>query len=597
MALRNIAVYWRKAQSIGPVAALGLAVFISACHDSPVAPHAAPPRAAYVVSAIACTYARGDSALPCAQYASAKARTRAQALAVVRAVPVPTTAPTLVAVRRSSGRGGVVVRSVYLGEQGVQVFFATDSVKLSGGVFSFQGTVQNLLSEPLGTADGLTPAPDSIIVFFSQTPVATQGSGNIRVQAPDTGTFTATNQPYYQYLGLLPSNGTTAPLLWNFNVDAGVQKFAFNLYVAGQVPDTSSGALAIPPHVFDSLAVGEAHNCAIRAGNHEYCWGFNEYGGLGILASGPAATPRGVLGNLAMQYLTAGSEFSCGVASTGAFCWGDNLSGEIADGTFVDRGEPVSITAPSGQYAAIAAGTEFACGLAGTSASCWGDNLYGELGDGTNTSHATPKPITGGLQLTAIVAGAFHACGLTSAGAAYCWGDNADGELGNGGNTNSATPVAVSGGHAFQALAAGAGFTCGVDTSHHAYCWGANTYGALGSGSAGGAVNTPSPVTGGVTFTQITAGAYHACALTVSGAAYCWGGNNSGQVGDGSTNDRSGPVTVSGAYAFTAIGAGFAHTCALTQTGGTYCWGDNSSGQIGDGTFSQRLTPTAVLMP
>jgi alpha-tubulin suppressor-like RCC1 family protein len=486
---------------------------------------------------------------------------------------------------------------VYLGEQGVQVLFNTDSVAINGSDFSFSATVQNLLSEPLGTADGLTPASDSIVVFFSESPVTTAGTGNVNVQAPDTGTFMASGEPYYEYPGLLPSNATTIPLHWAFKVDAGVQKFAFNLYVAGQVPDTSAGALAIPAHTFDSLAVGEAHSCAIRAGNHEYCWGFNGYGGLGILASAPAATPRGVLGNLGMHYLAAGSEFSCGVAATGTFCWGDNLSGEVGDGTFVDRGEPVSVTPPSGQFAAVAAGTEFACGLAGSTASCWGDNLYGELGDGTNTSHAIPKPISGGVQLSAITAGAFHACGLTSAGAAWCWGDNADGELGNGTNSNSSAPVAVSGGVVFQAIAAGAGFTCGLDVSGHAYCWGANTYGALGGGSAGGGTNSPALVAGGNSFTQITAGTYHACALKASGAAYCWGSNSAGQLGNGSTSDQSSPGTVSGAYAFTAIGAGFAHTCALTQSGGTYCWGDNSSGQLGDGTFSQRLTPTAVLMP
>jgi len=104
---------------------------------------------------------------------------------------------------------------------------------------------------------------------------------------------------------------------------------------------------------------------------------------------------------------------------------------------------------------------------------------------------------------------------------------------------------------------------------------------------------TPGLVVGGLTFVQLVAGAAE-CGLANSGQAYCWGSNNTGQLGDGTTTDRASPVPVAGALSFSAIAAGAGHTCGVTATGSVYCWGYNAYGEIGDGTTIQRLTPTAV---
>ncbi len=579
-----------------------LCVSLAACSsDSPVAPHAATPHTSYQVVAIACAYANGDVAVKCAQYAEASSRTLAGALAELRNHPAPSVASLL----RPTGtvRTRMGVRDVYFGQQGVDVFVAADSVRYDGTYFRFFATIQNLSTEPLGSADGRTPSSDSIMVFFSQLPTVTSGSGSITVDSvAGYNTFTASNQPYYQYPGLLPSNATSPPVDWVFGLPPTVQAFNFDVDVAAQVPDTSSGALSIPAHAFDSLAVGEAHSCAIRPGNHEYCWGFNAYGAMGIGESAPVTTPRGVLGNLSIKSISSGSEFSCALATGGAYCWGDNLSGELGDGSTTDRGQPVVTTPPSGSFSDLAAGTDFSCGVASGTAYCWGDNYTGQLGTGSATLTLQPSPqavASGGRQFPlGVTAGAAHACGLTAGGNAYCWGANADGELGTGNNTSTAAPTAVSTSVLFASLVAGTNFTCGLDMTGNAYCWGANVYGSLGTGSMGTSANTPQPVAGGLQFSKLTAGGYHACGITTpSGAAYCWGSNANGQLGNGTTNDNASPQQVSGTNAYTAIGAGFAHTCALVASGGTYCWGDNSSGQIGDGTFNQRLTPTAVLLP
>jgi alpha-tubulin suppressor-like RCC1 family protein len=135
---------------------------------------------------------------------------------------------------------------------------------------------------------------------------------------------------------------------------------------------------------------------------------------------------------------------------------------------------------------------------------------------------------------------------------------------------------------------------------HHrgaAFCWGSDIYGAVGNGSKGFNVTSPSAVGGGIVFSSITSGAFHTCAISTAGPTYCWGDNSSGQLGDGTTTDRVSPTLVTGSLAFAGVGAGFSHTCALTAPGATYCWGSNTSGQLGNGTMTSQLSPTAVSLP
>jgi alpha-tubulin suppressor-like RCC1 family protein len=578
---------------------IAVATCLAGCVDAPVSPKSVAPHSAYLAAAIRCNYTAGQSQLPCVEYAQSQSRTLAGALAAVHAPGATVPASGRIQSRSAGRRVGVGTQDVYLGQQGYNVNFITSNVAFAGGLFSFDAAVQDLTTEPLGTADGRTPASDSIIVFFYELPVVTSGTGTITVtNAPFVGTFTDPNQPYFQYPGLLPSNATTIAIPWDFSVSGGVQGFAFSVDITAQVPDTSSAALSIPPHVFNTLAVGEAHTCAIRPTDHEYCWGFNEYGALGIEPSNFVTTPNGVLGNLAFQSISAGSEFSCGVLSAGgmAYCWGDNASGEVGNGTLLDQGEPAQVGG-SLAFSQVAAGNEFSCGLAAGTAYCWGDNYLGQLGNGTTNPSSSPQAVSGGQQFVDIAVGSFHACALTSAGSLYCWGGNASGELGDGTTVGKSAPEAINASTHYTAIATGNAFTCALDGSGKPWCWGANSYGALGIGSSGNTATTPTPVSGTYTFTTLAAGAFHACGATAAGSTYCWGDNSSGQVGDGTTTDRNVPTLVSGTFAFTALGAGFAHTCALTSAGLTYCWGNNSSGQIGDGTTNQRPTPTAVALP
>ena len=196
------------------------------------------------------------------------------------------------------------------------------------------------------------------------------------------------------------------------------------------------------------------------------------------------------------------------------------------------------------------------------------------------------------LTFASISAGANHTCGLTAGGSIYCWGSNDFRQLGDGTTTNRLTPVPVSGGLSFASVSLGIGInhTCGITSSGGANCWGQNDNGQLGDGTTAEHF-TPVPVSGGLSFTSVSAGESHTCGMTTSGDAYCWGSNSNGQLGDGTTTARLTPVPVSGGLTFALVSAGSSYTCGITTGGTTYCWGANGNGQLGDGTTTQSLAP------
>jgi alpha-tubulin suppressor-like RCC1 family protein len=155
--------------------------------------------------------------------------------------------------------------------------------------------------------------------------------------------------------------------------------------------------------------------------------------------------------------------------------------------------------------------------------------------------------VLGGLTFAQVSAGEYHSCGVTTAGAAYCWGRGYSGELGDGTTTYArSSPVAVQGGLTFAQVSAGAHYSCGVTTVGAAYCWGDNGGGQLGDGTTTTDRTSPVLVRGGLTFAQVSAGSGFTCGVTLDGVAYCWGENIYGQLGNGTTTNSSVPVKVAG---------------------------------------------------
>src|SRR5437016_1869813 len=247
-------------------------------------------------------------------------------------------------------------------------------------------------------------------------------------------------------------------------------------------------------------------------------------------------------------------------------------------------------------FAAVSAGGGVTCGVTPAGAAyCWGANGGGQLGNGTQINSTRPVAVSGGLTFAAVdPRGASSPCGVTTAGAAYCWGDNIYGELGTGTTSFSHTPVAVSGGHTFAGVSAGGYYaTCGVTTAGAAYCWGLNNYGQLGNGSLTNS-STPVAVSGGLTFATVSAENSYACGVTTAGAAYCWGYNSYGELGNGTKTNSTTPVAVSGGLTLATVSTEYQSACGVTPAGAAYCWGSNSVGQLGNGTTTDSPTPVAV---
>ena len=244
----------------------------------------------------------------------------------------------------------------------------------------------------------------------------------------------------------------------------------------------------------------------------------------------------------------------------------------------------------SGAFTQISASGPTTCSVAvGGKAYCWGAGNLGQLGNGGTGRFATPSAVAGALTFSSAASGGLDSfsCGLTTGGAAYCWGYNSAGQLGVGSISFSSAPVAVSGGLSFAQLSAGeSGETCGITTSGAAYCWGFNGDGELGNGTVTSS-NAPVAVSGGLTFKSISAGFASTCALTTAGAAYCWGDNTYGELGNGSTTKSTVPVAVSGlGSGVRSVSAGISHALALLNDGTVKAWGANEDGQLGIGNDS-----------
>ena len=228
---------------------------------------------------------------------------------------------------------------------------------------------------------------------------------------------------------------------------------------------------------------------------------------------------------------------------------------------------------------------------------CWGHNGSGELGDGTPNQYTTlvPVAVAGGHRFRQVSAGG-ATCAVTTSYRAYCWGEGAGGALGNGTETpTQLTPVPVSGGLQFLQVEAGEFHTCGVTyPDRRAYCWGENQLGELGDGTSTRRL-VPVLVAGGHRFREVSPGRFHTCGVTTSDQAYCWGWNNVGQIGDGTdVPQRLRPTLVAGGHAFRQLDAGSEHNCAVTTTQRAFCWGSGRFGEIGDGKTYLRYTPRAV---
>ncbi|MFZ1250805.1 MAG: hypothetical protein WAR37_05155 [Candidatus Microsaccharimonas sp.] len=324
------------------------------------------------------------------------------------------------------------------------------------------------------------------------------------------------------------------------------------------------------------VALGGQFGCVVADGG-VYCWGRNNYGQIGKPA-GPSSNPSpqrvgGALLSKTVTSVTAGGRHACAITSTSEiYCWGRNDRGQLGNGDPANANsyQPVQVATDTGlagkTVTQINAGLDIdsTCAVASGVAYCWGSNDSGELGiDSTTTQFNKPQQ----LGVTGLLAGKTvtniaiasndlnalsHGCAVAD-GSAYCWGDNTNGRLGNNTTTASTSPVAVDtsgvmNGKTLTGLGVGVQHACVLSTDQNIYCWGANDFGQLGDNAASGARSlVPVAVVKqagrllGATITRLDAGGNRGCVIA-NQSNYCWGLNNNGQIGDGTTISRPVPT-------------------------------------------------------
>lgn len=255
-----------------------------------------------------------------------------------------------------------------------------------------------------------------------------------------------------------------------------------------------------------------------------------------------------------------------------------------------DDGNPCTIDscAASGcAHELSASGTPCSTGVCDGAGACVACVSDGECAGATPLCAPDHRCTVGAL---GVDSGTYHSCARLSDGRVSCWGSNAVGQLGQGAAgvpARSLVPVLVPGLDDVTDLSIGTSATCVVRSSGEVWCWG---FGALGGEAT--TRSTPGPVPGIADAVQVDVGWGFACARTSSGAVLCWGGNESGQLGDGTTMARTAPVLVSGLADATDLSTGHAHACAVRRSGRVVCWGSARFGRLGTGSGSDRLVPT-----
>jgi alpha-tubulin suppressor-like RCC1 family protein len=355
------------------------------------------------------------------------------------------------------------------------------------------------------------------------------------------------------------------------------------------------------------LALGGVHSCYLEARGAVRCWGGNQFGQIGdaTLARDAATTrvaPTVVAGLADVVAIDAGAFHTCALSADASVrCWGHDAWGQSGGATREDRPTPTEIGGLD-HPVALALGRQHTCVRQGDRrVVCFGDNGFGQLGDGTTEARSAPRAVVDLEDVTQIDAGRDHTCALRGDGRVFCWGAGMDGQLGaevEGGFAPRPREIPDVG-EGVTAIATGGTHTCALLEGGRVRCFGANDSGQLGVGEVGGqdAFRPPSDVQGIEGATELALGSRFSCARLGDGRVACWGANPFGQLGDGTTDQRSSPVFVVDVADVTHVACGALHTCAVQASGTVSCWGANRAAQLGAEPLDKRELPGALAMP
>ena len=449
------------------------------------------------------------------------------------------------------------------------------------------------------------------------------------------------------------------------------------------VPVKVSASGVLNSKIITSIKTDELYTCALTSEGKVACWGWGYYGQIGIdngtFADDKALVPvliqnTGLIGTKTVLDLSVTDSVTCGIASDSyAYCWGAGVEGQLGLDDWGWDGLPYKVDNSNHllgkSIVSVEGGDDFTCALTHESKIyCWGKNLDGSHGSGLTTNRLEPTLVQPDLikKVKGFALNESHACAIGGDGLAYCWGKNPNGQIGvNGADSYEFRPLAVDtsgllsgktiksiavgkrtsyviasddlvyswglgnsgesgtntlatgstpkalymdgylSGLTIKAISAGYRSACVIASDDNAYCWGANDGGVVGDGTSSQRL-APVPVdtTGelnGLTIKKIsTEGGLKTCVIASDDNAYCWGENYSGQLGNGNQTQSYFPVAVKpdgelSGLTVKEISAGNEHACVIASNEKVYCWGNNDYGQLGDGTYTSRSVPTLVV--
>ncbi len=282
----------------------------------------------------------------------------------------------------------------------------------------------------------------------------------------------------------------------------------------------------------------------------------------------------------------------CATKTDGSlWCWGQNSSGDLGDGTTEHSLTPVQIGAGR-HWLAVSVQSEFACAVTTEGQNfCWGSNEYGETGQGTTAEVMNPVPVSAGSTWSSIAAGMSSVCGIQRDGSLWCWGLNDGNELGETSDDASQVPETFPLPGPWLQVSQLDSTLCAVRGDHSLWCWGylpclSNVQcsdGSLGLIQVGTATS----------WASVSVGSNDVCGVQQDGSLWCWGVNAAGEVGNGTTVPQSVPIQV-GTARWQMVDMGTEHACGLQEDGSLWCWGTNTFGQLGDGTTTDQSVPERI---
>ena len=296
-----------------------------------------------------------------------------------------------------------------------------------------------------------------------------------------------------------------------------------------------------------SIAVGGSHACALSKSGGILCWGKNDKKQLGQFNMHELESHK--LSKQGYKAVTAGDSHTCAINSAdGVECWGWNRDGQVGNGIASETADLAQVKDLDSGVTDISAGVSHTCALKSGAVLCWGDNQFGRLGVGDEKTRLVPTQVIGlDIGIIAISAQNGFTCAVRQLGEPLCWGHNLYGQLGANSKRNSSSPSLVLDGgvegkglREISVVSNGDRHACARASRGSVLCWGSNEDGQLGYDTKGKPALFPAPVMvqSGVSFTQISAGSSHTCAITSAGDARCWGANKHGELGINSTEEK-----------------------------------------------------------